>query len=418
MLSERTIINGLILIAGMILGPYLIILTLEGSQLGLAAFAGIVFLFGVFFFLKDRIAFGPLLAGSFAGALNFLPMGLSPLESISLVVILYYCINYVALKRRPVAVGPLYIFIPMLVIVAIVLFHNHEFGLKAMGSSGAEGSRPGLLILVAFVAYLCCINIPSSSVSFMWSLPWWCLFLIIISNIPYILTTYFPSLAPYIFYVSGNVNLTAYAESVNASTEDGGDVARDGSVIAIGSSLQNVLLAYFAINTWWRPTRWIVAILSLLCLFAVLSGGYRNSLVSFAVTTILAAICYCRWRVLIVLPLMLLAPFALIVIQNEHPEGLTLPPTIQRSMSFLPGGNWDKDVVASAESSNGFREGITKIYTAEYLHKSPWIGNGFTFDPNEADGFEAMSKGGRFQRSFLFLDQGFYCQEEFSYWLD
>lgn len=33
MLSERTIINGLILIAGMILGPYLISLTFELNQI-------------------------------------------------------------------------------------------------------------------------------------------------------------------------------------------------------------------------------------------------------------------------------------------------------------------------------------------------------------------------------------------------
>jgi hypothetical protein len=341
--------------------------------------------------VKDRISVFPLMSAFFAGNLNFLPFGLTPVEVLSLMTVLYYLINYVALKRRPIDGGPRYLLFPMLVIIGIVLIHDHQISLKAAGGDGGEeGSRPGLLILLAFVAYLCGINIPSPSGAFLRSVPWWCLILACIGNVPYFLTTLFPSLAPYVYYVSGNVNTSAYLESLGGGTE-AADVERNGAILALSGILQGILVSYFPINTWWRPSRWILIFLSLLCLYGTLSGGYRNGLLSFAMFTFLAAICYCRWRVLIILPALILVPFAIIFIQNEHPNGMRLPDSIQRTMSFLP-GNWDPDVVISAGSSNDFRADVKRVYINEYLYKSPWIGNGFTFDARENDALDAMSK--------------------------
>jgi hypothetical protein len=386
MLSERTIINGLLVIAGMILGPYLIILTFEVNQIALLSFAAIVFLFAIFFFVKDRICAFPFLGSYFGGTLNFLPLGFTPIEVFSLTTILYYFVNYVALKRRPLDGGPRSFIFPMLVIGAIVLVHDHS--MKVFGG-GQEGSRPGLLILLSIVAYLCAINIPSPSTAFWSRLPWWCLFLTCLGSAPFIITTYIPSLAPYIFYISGNVNLNAYMESVGGT--DASDTERNIAFLGIGGVLQGILVAYFPINTWWQPRRWIVVILSLLCLYTTLSGGYRNGLLSFALTTFIGAICYCRWRVLIMLPMLLIVPLGIIFIQNDHPAGITLSGSVQRTMSFLP-GRWDEDVIETTDSSNDFRAEIERIYKAEFLYKSPWIGNGFSFDPSEPEALDAMSK--------------------------
>ncbi len=386
MLSERTIINGLLVVAGMILGPYLIILTFEVNQIALLSFAAIVFLFAIFFLVKDRIAAFPYLGTYFGGTLNFLPLGFTPLEVFSLTTVLYFLINYVALKRRPLDGGPRLFLFPMLVIAAIVLIHDHS--LKVMGG-GQEGSRQGLLIILSFVVYICAINIPSPSATFWSRVPWWCFFLTCLASVPFILTTYFPSLAPYLFYVSGNVNMNAYMESVGLM--DSSDTERNLAFLGIGGILQGILVAYFPINTWWRPKRWIIIILSFLCLYTTLSGGYRNGLLTFALTTFFGAVCYCRWRVLIILPLFVLVPLGMIFIQDDHPAGIKLPGSVQRTLSFLP-GQWDLDVIESGESSNDFRAQIKRVYIAEYLYKSPWIGNGFSFDASEPEAYDAMAK--------------------------
>jgi MFS family permease len=410
MLSERTIINGLILIAGMILGPYLLLLTFESTQSAFLSFVGLVFIFGVFFLVKDRVCVFPFLAASFAGSLNFLPFGLTPVEVFSLMSIFYYLINYVALKRRPIDGGPRYLLYPIVLLGGIVLYHDHQLGLHAMGSS-QEGSRPGLLILVAIAAYFSGINIPTPSPKFISRIPIYCLFGIVAGSAPNILTTYIPSLAPYVYYVSANVNVGAYLVSLSGG--DSSDLQRNGALLGLAGTVQAIILAYFPISTWWRPSRWILIIFSLLCFYGILLGGYRNGVAGYAMTMLISAVCYSRWRVLLILPLFALIPLAVILVQNNHIGDITLPTTVQRSLSFLP-GDWDNDVKESSQSSDEFRADIKKIYEEEYLIKSPWLGNGFSFDPNEAESFDTKSRqlgqydGGYFQTKAFIVSKNFH----------
>jgi len=409
MLSERTIINGLVLLAGMILGPYLITLTFELNQVALLSFACIVALFLVFFFIKDKISIGPFIAGYFGGALNFLPFGLTLVELSSLLVILYYMIHHVALKRSSPGRGPLYILIPMLIIGAIVLYHDHQFGLRALGGS-QMGSRPGLEILVAIMAYLCGINIPCRSASFFSRLPWWCLLTTLVGSVPFMLTTYFPSMAPYVYYVSGNVNLSAYI----ASTSGGGvdDTGRNGAFLGVATTLQSVLIAYFPLTTWWRPSRWPLAAMSLLCLYGVLLSGFRNSLFTFTLIIILSTICYVGWRVVLMLPLFIIIPLALLFVQSSHIGGFTFPSTVQRTLSFIP-GDWDLEVRQSAENSNDFRADISRVYIHEYLRKSPLIGNGFAFDPKEPEAYQDLTHIGSASDHSYYESKAFIVSKNF-----
>ena len=409
MLSERTLINGLILIAGMILGPYLITLTFEFNQLALLSFASIAALFVIFFFAKDRISVLPFMAGSFSGNLNVLPFGLTLVEVFSLVLILYFLVNYVALNRRPLNGGPRYFLFPMLVIAAIVLYHDHKISLHALGGV-EQGSRPGLLILLAIVAYVCGINMACPPTSFLKYLPCWCFLMALLGSLPFILTTYFPSTAPYIINYSGNINLSAYIESVKGGDVE--DTGRNGSFLGIATTLQGLMVAYFPVSTWWRPSRWILLILSLLCLYGILMSGYRNALLTFVLISLLGAVCYSRMRLLLMMPLLALVPLALMLIQNNHIAGLTLPDTVQRTMSFLP-GEWDSDVKRSAESSNEFRADITRVYMKEYLDKSPWIGNGFAFNPRESEGYEALAHIGGSADPSYFETKAFLVSKNF-----
>jgi hypothetical protein len=133
MLSERTIINGLITTAGLILGPYLVISMLEANQWPLLIFGGSAFLLFVFFVVREATCLLPLVGLAFIGKLRFLPLDFSTVDVFNLVVILYYCITYLGLKQRKINGGPPHLLIPIIIIVAIVVYHDHKFGLHVMG---------------------------------------------------------------------------------------------------------------------------------------------------------------------------------------------------------------------------------------------------------------------------------------------
>jgi len=127
---------------------------------------------------------------------------------------------------------------------------------------------------------------------------------------------------------------------------------------------------------------------------------------------LLSTICYSRWRVILALPLFILVPLCFLFIQSSHIGGLTLPTTVQRTMSFIP-GDWDVDVKRSAENSNGFREDISRVYIHEYLRKSPLLGNGFTFDPKETEAYEALTHTGSASDHSYYESKAFIVSKNF-----
>ncbi|MCE0498769.1 MAG: DUF3367 domain-containing protein [Methylacidiphilales bacterium] len=369
MLSERTIINALILAAGLIIGPYLTISTFEYNFIPILIAGAVVSLLISFFYVGNRICALPLLGLSFTGNLNFLPYGLNVIELSIAVTILYYLSTYIALKQKSFKTGPRAFLYPMMIIFMIMLYHQQSFGLRIIGGT-KEGSRPAIMMIASVITYLCGINMTNPPVAFLRRLPWYCLAVTAISNLPYLISTYAPDTDTTLVYLSSNLNLYAYF----------GDTDRTGALAAIGSPLQLILLAYFPIYTWWRPGRWWVIGLSLLSFWWVSQGGFRSQMALYLFTFMLGAWCHCSWRSLILLPPCIVAILAVDLVQSS---GLvTLPLSIQRSLSFVP-GNWDKDVEDSAKSSDDFRADIKRIYKQEYAAKSPLLGNGFILDTSK-----------------------------------
>jgi hypothetical protein len=372
MLSERTIINALILAAGLIIGPYLTLSTFEHNYWPLLIAGGVTFLLVVFFFVGNRICALPLLGLYFGGDFNFLPLGLSAADLCVFATILYYLVTYIALKQKALKTGPRVLLYPIMVIGLIVLYHQQSFGIHAFGGN-KEGSRPAVLLLACVTAYVCGININHPPVTFLRRLPWYALALLTISSFPYIITTYYPEAANTLIYISSDLNLSAYA---------GEEIVREGDQAAIGAALQLVLLSYYPIYSWWRPERWWVAILSVVCFWLVAHGGFRSGMAVYGVSFLLGTWCYCSWRALILLPVCALALFGLEVVQSNNL--VSLPLATQRSLAFLP-GSWAKEVTDSAVSSNEFRDDLQRVYVQEYLKKSPLLGNGFTIDLDQLD---------------------------------
>lgn len=371
---DQKLITAAIWIAALIIVPLAITHALEGDPPPLLIISGLCFISFVFFVLKDGSCALPLIGGFVIGKLNFLPFGLSALIVFTLGLIFYYFFAYFTLKQKGLSTGPSYLFLPILVITTIVLYHNRHVGLHAFGSS-SEGSRPGLLMLLAALGYFCGVSLSHPSARFLSYLPLICTFLSLVTSLPNLLSTFFPSLSPYLYYLTDNINLDVYFEANGIDTD-----TRYGALATIGMVLEVFLVSYYPIHTWLRPQRWWVPIMLLLSLGLIVLGGYRSNVAMFVVVLTLATWCYYSWRALIIFPIILLSAFLLsLCVQNKIVD---LSATAQRSLSFLP-GTWDPVAVDSANSSNDFRKNIWNVYMREELHKSPWIGNGFAFDSEE-----------------------------------
>ena len=397
MVTERTIINALIIGTSLILAPFAISSTLAFGYGPLLFFGGLFVLWTTLFFLRDRLCIWPLLGTSITGSLNFLPLPLQASHIFCILLILYYITAYVIMRQRRIKLGKIVFLWPILIITSIVLYHNHSLNVAALGGE-TEGAKPAILIYLVVLAYFCGINVSHPSVGFLRRVPLYFVILASISSIPYFLTTFFPSLAPYLYVFTDNVNVGAYVDAkIFDNGESRGLIGRLGALASLGSALQLYLLCHYPIGTWLRPGRWWVAGLSILCAAMVIGSGFRNDLFSFGLITVVGAWCYYSWRSLLMVVAFCLVGLMLLLASSNNLIYLPtnkLPLIAQRSMSWLP-GDWDEEAIASAESSNHFRKSIRDVYVKEYMDKSPWIGNGFDIDTKEFKSYsDVLGNGG------------------------
>ena len=411
MITERTIINGLIIGASFILVPFLIFSTFSieagytvGDYLPALIFAGLAALAVAFFFLRDRLCICPMLGGGMAGSLNFLPIPLKATHIACILLILYYATGYILIRQSPMKLGKREFLWPILILTSIVLYHNHALHLHALGGGGTEGAKPAMLIYLVVFAYFCGINISPPSVKFLSKVPLYFVILSFVSNIPQFLTTYVPSLAPYLYYITDNVNVDAYLKSNTFVGESSEAIGRFGFLSAVAGPLQLYLLCHYPIGTWLRPSRWWVAALSLICAILTVASGYRNVLFGYSMSALIATWCYYSWRALALPTIAFLGVliFYLGLINNVIQIPLNrLPLIAQRTMSFLP-GDWDTEALESAKSSDDFRKGIQDVYKKEYMDKSPLLGNGFDINTKEFDNLNNIANQG-----YPGLDRGY-----------
>ncbi len=238
MLTERSIINFLVWIAGMIVGPYLAVSAVEFNFVPFGVLAAVCVVFVVFGYLKDGMCLMPLIGLFIAGKFNFIPvLHPAPTELFPLMLIVYYLITYAALQRKRPLTGPLYFFIPITVMALIMLSHEHSIGLRSAGG-GSEGGRGGIFVVVAAIAYTCGVSVNSPSPRLMFWTPLLCVAAAGVSNIPYVVTTYLPGAAPYFYIFTDNINQSAYSSEVL----DSGIIVREGAQGAIGAEALTFLI--------------------------------------------------------------------------------------------------------------------------------------------------------------------------------
>jgi len=397
MVTERTIINALIIGASFILVPFVISSTLTVDYVPALFFGGLFALVMAFFFLKETLCIWPFLGGSIAGTMNFLPLPLKWSHIFCILLIVYYITGYVIIRQKRIKLGKTQFLWPILIITLIVLYHNHSMSVHVLGSE-TEGGKPAFLIYLVVLAYFCGINIASPSIGFLSKVPLYCVILAFVSSLSFFLTTYIPSLAPYVYSMTDNVNVQAYATTqatAGAAQESG--IGRMAVFAPLAGSLQLYLICHYPIGTWLRPGRWWVIGVSLICAVLTVETGFRNVLFGYILIIMVGSWCYYSWRSIFLFAIPFIVMLIFVVISSDnliHLQVNKLPLIAQRTMSFLP-GDWDEEAVQAAEASNGFRKGVQDLYIKEYLKKSPWIGNGFDIDTKEYNNLnDVIQRGG------------------------
>jgi hypothetical protein len=315
---------------------------------------------------------------------NFLKFNISFGELATVVLFGNLIVKNVVFERKKLKTGPLLFWAPIVIIVAIILLHTLKsgggFGLKILGS-GEYGARRHLPFFMALMSYLIVINSVRPDKASVRHLPLLYIIFILIGNMPSLITSFVPGLAPIVYALTGTVNLERYAE---ATSNIGVQLNRIGALGGIGIALQLYLVSKFSIKSWLRPGRWWVVLLSGLALFLCVRSGFRSSLLGYLLITAIACVLALRWKAVGVAIFAVILSFALAAGNNNL---FRLPLAAQRALSVLP-GNWDAEALINAEASTDFRLTIQRIYLKSYFEPFSLIGHGFTYNPGEAAKYE------------------------------
>lgn len=209
-----------------------------------------------------------------------------------------------------------------------------------------------------------------------------------------ILTTYIPSLVPFIAPFYSGIAVDTYLQQEVKGTEADTMLGETRLTPLAGIGGAGVLFAV----TKWRPSS-LFSIIHLgraaffaLSLVAILLSGFRSGIISamalFAVSSFVqekgAEFVRNIGLALVAIGLFIVASFA----------GVPMPGTVQRAMSWLP-GNWEHEAAADANNSSEWRFTMWRLAltTDKYIHNKV-LGDGFGFPASELKVMQASAWGG------------------------
>lgn len=374
-LTVQKLILGLITFAAFIAAPWICTETLGGNMIPVSLILGVGFLLMFVFILGDKCWLSIPFCLPMGGSINILPIKFTPFELSILLVVGYVFIQFIMTDRRSFSFGPPSIFIPLLVIAVILIYHwvsGGGFGLTMFGGE-ASGGRRFFTILLGMLALPAILWFPPLEDRWLRMIPLLYFCGTVLDFLPWLISTLAPGLAPMVYRFYTTVNLDAYA---TASGFYETSVTRYGPLGFIGLGLQVALISYFPAKYWVRPNFWWVPVLSIVCLVGVIFSGFRSYLFNYLVVSILALFFSIRWATLSLIPV---GAAVIAILCLGQGSAFNLPLSIQRTLSPLP-GNWSAVALEAAESSNDFREAIQRIYRDEFMQKSGLWGEGFKYD--------------------------------------
>jgi len=374
-LTAQKVVMALVTLAFFIAAPYLISEVLNGNTAPLAALLGLGALLIFIFALGEKCWLSIPLCLPMVGSLNILPVKFSPHELSILLVIGYVFFQFIMTDRRALTFGPAYIWAPLLLIAAILIYHETKgggIGLNMFGGKGA-GGRKAFTIFCGMLSIPAILWFKSPSEKWLRAIPFLYLIGCLFDFTPYLASSLAPSISPVIYRIYSGVNLEAFSSSLSGQQSD---IVRIGSLGSVCLSIQLVLLSYFPPKEWIRPGRFFVPVLSMLALIGTVFSGFRSYLINFIVASFSALFFSVRWTSFILAPLGAALIAVLVLGQGSAFE---LPLTIQRTLSMFP-GKWNKIATDATSSSDDFRSNMQKTYREEFMDKAGMFGSGYKYD--------------------------------------
>lgn len=209
-----------------------------------------------------------------------------------------------------------------------------------------------------------------------------------------VLTTYVPSLVPFIAPLYSGIAVSNYLQKEVRGTE--ADTTLGETRLTPLYGVASVFTTYSV--TRWKPStlfsiahpgRFLLYAMSIVAIFySGFRAGFFQMVALFAISSLMQEKLpqFVRNVLIVVLGLVLLicASFA----------GIPLPKTFQRALSFLP-GDWDRDAAADANNSSEWRFTMWRLAltTDKYIHNKV-MGDGFGFPASDLETMRAAAWGG------------------------
>lgn len=371
-----------IILGSILAAPFIGVHVSAGNLKEVGLIIGFFFAIAFFFGLKDNVWILVPCGYALGWSFSFIPGAFNSYELSAIFCAGYMFLVYGVMERRGLRVGPIYLFAPLAILVIIFLWHWYSSGagLRILGGA-SYGGRRHFLILMSLMPYLFILTVCHKPESHWWfdRLPMFMLFCGFMGAVPQVVTTYVPSLTPYVQFFTGAANLEVYRSQMSETGGDG--IGRISALRSLGIQIQLALLCYVPLRKWWRLEYFWAPLLTLFACYLVMRGGFRSSLFLFFLASGIVAFLQLRFKSLVFIPLGAL--FLGLMIAG-HGTFFDLPKSMQRTLTMFP-GQWDRDVVHSAESSNNFRDEITEIYWREFADENLLIGSGYKVDPRAVD---------------------------------
>lgn len=384
-LTVQKVVSGLIFFAALISAPYLTSQLLAGDYL---PFLGVIFGIGSAFFLtyigKRCWVLIPAFLG-LNGRLNFLPANLSMIETAVLLSLLFLLYQTVFEKNLSISFGPAWIWVPAALFLSIIAYHwvrSGDIGIRLFGGENF-GGRKNWSLFIGFLAMPILYSMVKPGDPMLRRVPLFYFIMVVLDFIPFLLSSFLPAVAPFIFRFYSSVNLDAFQNTLSGSF-GGSELIRVGNLGFLAMAAQITILAYFPAALWLRPKNWWCFVASLFCLLTTILSGFRSYLFRYLVTWLVAGFSTSRWLIVLFAPFAIITLFLLVALHGTY---IHLPLAMQRTLSPLP-GKWDAVALESAEGSSNWRETMKKVYWGEYADKAGWFGAGMTYNRNLT--FEGM----------------------------
>lgn len=209
-----------------------------------------------------------------------------------------------------------------------------------------------------------------------------------------------PSALPITYFIYEGQNWEIIAQYLGES----GGMVRIAGFRDLGLGFALLALTYFGFQKTFRPGRLTIqTLVTIVGAAFVAFAGYRNFVIRIAAGVLIASYARSKATFIAVCITATLFVGALLFVQSNV---VTLPLTVQRSLSFLP-GDWDAATKFEADSGLEWRSEIRSIFFQQIFPNHMLLGRGLVYDERIAS-MTWMAQSPDFQTEYFVLMQSYH----------